>query len=338
MRRTWTGIISALGLLLLILDAKTALNGAAEGIRLSLMTVIPSLLPFFILSMLLTSTLTGQRFHLLKPFGKLCGMPKGCESLLIIGLLGGYPVGAQAVSQAYRAGQLDKLNAQRMLGFCSNAGPAFLFGMVAVKFSSQWTAWALWGIHVISALLVGMLIPGKSDGSTILSTGKPITISEALERSVKTMAAVCAWVTVFRVIIAFLDRWFLWLLPVDVQAIVFGILELANGCCELEMIQNEGLRFITCAGILGLGGLCVTMQTVSVTGDLGTGLYFPGKLLQCTLSLFFAAILQYLLLPSAQRWQGAVYIMLITGAAFTLCAVFLRKKQKKSSIPVLVGV
>lgn len=338
MRRLWTGLVSALGLMLLILDAKTALNGAADGIELCLMTVIPSLLPFFILSILLTSSLMGQRIRLLEPLGRLCGMPKGSESLLVIGLLGGYPVGAQSVAQAYRSGQLSRRDAQRLLGFCSNAGPAFLFGMVAMKFSSAWIAWVLWGIHILSALIVGILLPGKSDGSAEIRAGIPMTVPEALERSVKIMVSVCAWVTVFRVIIAFFDRWFLWLLPTDGQVAVIGILELANGCCELELIQSEGLRFILCAGILALGGLCVAMQTVSVTAQLGTGWYFPGKLLQCAVSVFLAASVQFFLFPATHRSSAAIYILLISGSVLALSVFLMRKKQKNSSIPALVGV
>ena len=42
----WTGLTGAAGMLVLILDAKTALAGAKEGIQLCLYTVIPSLFPF----------------------------------------------------------------------------------------------------------------------------------------------------------------------------------------------------------------------------------------------------------------------------------------------------
>ena len=39
---------AALGMLVLILDSKTALAGAREGIDLCIRTVIPSLFPFFL--------------------------------------------------------------------------------------------------------------------------------------------------------------------------------------------------------------------------------------------------------------------------------------------------
>ena len=337
-RRIWTGSLSALGLLLLILDAKTALSGASEGLSLCLRSVIPSLFPFFVLSILLTDALTGLRFPLLRPLGKLCGIPRGGESLLAVGLLGGYPVGAQCAAQAYRAGQLSRQDARRMLGFCSNAGPAFLFGMVAAKFPAAWMVWALWGIHILSAIVVGSLLPGKLDGAVRLSQGKQESLSGAVRRSITVMAGVCGWVVLFRVIIAFIGRWCLWLLPESAQVAVTGLLELANGCCDLCRISNPGLRFIVCSGILGFGGICVTMQTVSVTEGLGLGYYLPGKLLQGLISLFLSAFLQSLVFPAEERTYIPAIWLIGTVIILSLSIIVLHKFEKRSSNPAAVGV
>ena len=58
-----------------------------------------------------------------------------------------------------------------------------------------------------------------------------------------------------------------------------------HGCCSLTRIENIALRFITCSGILALGGICVTLQTASVTQGLSIKYYYRGKLLQCIFSL-----------------------------------------------------
>lgn len=300
--RFWTGLIGAIGLLVLILDAKTALGGAKDGVSLCLYTVIPSLFPFFVLSILLNSSLSNVNVGFLRPLGRLCGIPAGGESLLLLGMLGGYPVGAQCISEAYRSKRLNRRDAHRMLGFCSNAGPAFIFGMGSCIFESQKALWALWGIHVLSALLVGVLLPNKSCGSCSLSQSERITVSQALEKGIKSIAVVCGWVVLFRVLLAFVQRWFLWLLPAELQVFTIGILELSNGCYELTDLTSQGMRFILCAGMLGFGGVCVAMQTISVSKELGTGLYFPGKVLQCVLSLFLACLMQGLLFTEPERY------------------------------------
>lgn len=291
-------LLAALGFSLLILDAKTALSGAQDGINLCIRTVIPSLFPFFVLSILLTGLLSGRNIPFLRPIGRFLGIPSGAEALMVIGFLGGYPVGAQSIAQACQNGQLSERDAKRMLGFCNNAGPAFLFGMTASLFHAPAAPWALWGIHIISALLASVVLPKGPGTAASLSPGGEMSLQKALSRSVRVMAEVCGWVVLFRVVIAILQRWCLWLLPETVQLVLTGILELTNGCCGLASLAGEGLRFLLCACFLGFGGICVAMQTLSVTGPLGPGAYFPGKGLQCCFSFFLAAAAQRLLFPA----------------------------------------
>ena len=111
-----TGGLAALGFLLLILDSQTAFQGATRGIELCLRTVIPSLVPFFILSILLTESLAGRTMPILRPIGRLLRIPSGSEGILLIGLLGGYPSGAQSAAQSCRSGRMSLSACRRMLG------------------------------------------------------------------------------------------------------------------------------------------------------------------------------------------------------------------------------
>ena len=324
-RRIWSAVFAALGMLMLILDTNAALRGAVQGIELCLGVVVPSLLPFFVLSMLLTSCLNGTNLRLLRPLGRLCGIPAGAESLLMVGLMGGYPVGAQAVAAAYRDGQLSEATAKRLLGFCSNAGPAFIFGIVACKFSEFWIPWALWGIHIISSLAVGCILPGKKSEEIQLLRNAPVSMPLALRSSISVLSTVCGWIILFRVIIAFLQRWIMWLLPDAGQITLIGLLELSNGCCELELIENTGLRLVICSGLLAFGGLCVTMQTASTCGTLGLGMYLPGKLMQTVISTLLAYLVQ-LTLPDEHRILIPAALIFLIPGTLTLFAVILKKR------------
>jgi len=318
--RMITAFVSSIGIAALIFDSKTAITGAAEGIEICIRTVIPSLLPFFVLSTSLTNAVSGASIPFLSPIGRLCGIPRGAESLLVIGLLGGYPVGAQGISQAYCGGSLTKKEAHRLLGFCSNAGPAFIFGIAGSLFQSQKTVFFLWGIHILSALIVGMLLPDKSNGKTHVRTSAQISFPAALSKAIRILSGVCGWIILFRILIAFLDRWVLWILPEAARLLLIGSLELANGCHNLLQTQSEQLRFILAAVILGFGGICVGMQTISVTRELGTGFYFPGKLLQGLISLVlsvFAAQLLY------RFMKNGVLLILLAGAAGVILLLIL---------------
>lgn len=291
----WTSLIASAGLIILILDARTALTGAKEGISLCINTVIPSLFPFFVLSSIVNTAFMGKEIKILRPIGKLCGIPNGGESLLLLGLIGGYPVGAQGIEQAYVNGYISNESAKRMLGFCNNAGPAFIFGMLSGLFENKVALWILWGIHIFSALITGILLPNKTNTNCKLPEQKNITLSESVRIGIKTMAQVCAWVVLFRVILAFCSRWFLWILANEIQVIFFGLLELSNGSIALYDVANSGLRFILCACFLSFGGLCVAMQTISVTRKSAVGYYFPGKIIQTFISLILSSVLQLFL-------------------------------------------
>lgn len=337
-KRIFTTFFSVAGLLLLILDARTALQGAREGIRLCLYTIVPSLLPFFFLSMLLTGALMGTTVGFLRPLGAILGIPAGSESLLITGILGGYPTGAQAVAQNWRNGYLDANNANRMMVICNLAGPAFLFGIVGSQFSSVSVAWMLWMIHVLSALFTAAMLPKPIQQFTSVRRGTPISVTEAVSRSIRVMATVCGWIVLFRVILAFLGRWFLWMLPISLQVLIFGLLELANGCCALHQIPHEGLRFILASAMLSFGGLCVCMQTASVTSGLDFRGYVPGKLLQTAISIILALFIQSFLFASSEQLAVFPIIAPLLLAVLWLGVKFLRKQKNNSRIFPAVGV
>ncbi len=330
-------IAAAVCMAVLIFDTKTAIYAGSEGMKLCISTLIPSLFPFFIVSAMLTSELMGHPIPILSGLGRLLRIPVGAESVVIVGLLGGYPVGAQAVKSAYDSGCLQRKDAKRMLAFCSNAGPAFLFGVGARLFPELKYCWLLWGIHILSSFLVAVITPGGSREAIRLSPGAPVSVTRALRKAIETMALVCGWVVVFRVILGFGERWFLWLLPSRAQLLAGGLLELAGGCCSLLRLGSLGERFMLCSLFLGFGGFCVLLQTKSVTEGLDFSLYLPGKLTQSAISLLLCIPVQ-LMLPHSERiavsWPVAAVCVIICLSY----GIFTGKKQKSSSIPALHGV
>ena len=337
-KRIFHGGLAALGIFLLILDSRTALKGAQEAIELCLSSVIPSIFPFLVLSGILMPAMCGINVPFFRPLSRILGIPTGTEGIFLTGILGGYPTGAQAVHQAWKQGQLSKDDAQRMLGFCSNAGPSFLFGILGTKFSDHWMLWALWIIHILSAMLVAIVLPRNSCANRCITPAFHVTLTQSLKKAVVTMGYICGWVMLFRVMLAFLDRWFLWLLPVDVRVSVYGFLELANGCCSGDLISSAGMRFILISGMLAFGGICVAMQTASVTDQLGMGHYIPGKLLQTCISIFLSMIVQLLVFPASEKVVVSPAFLLMFLILILLFAFIPRKTKKRGSIPSPVAV
>ena len=298
-------------MMLLILDTKTALQGTTQGVELCIRTVIPALFPFFVCSGYLTGNIGKIGIPFLRPLGRLCRIPQGSEGILLVGLLGGYPVGAQAVSNAYDSGALTKKDAHRMLGFCNNAGPSFLFGMLPAFFSGIHIVWVIWLIHILSAIAVGMLLPGGTQNKIPCPKGQGMTISKSMENAIRCMGIICGWVVLFRMILTVLDRWVFWIFPNSVAVLISGLLELTNGCFNLETIQHEPTRFALAILFLSAGGWCVEMQTASVTKDLGMGAYFPGKVLQTGIGLFLCGFVTPVLFPGEDLLTLQLFALLL---------------------------
>lgn len=329
---------SAIALFLLILSPQLAAEGASIGLQQCIRTVVPSLFPFFFLSGILCRVVSGIRFPPLRVICKRLGIPSGCEAILALGFLGGYPVGAQSVVTAWEERRITTQTARRMLGFCSNAGPSFIFGIAGTYFTSSLIPWVIWGIHIVSALLVGLLLPGKETiaGKTIETKCKHFSVTDILKSSVRTTALVCGWIILFRTLIHYLNIVVLSPLTPVVQVTLAGLLELANGCMALGNIIGEGERFVLCSTMLAFGGLCVMLQTCSVTEKLGTGYYFPGKMLHALLSLIISSIVSAFLFPYGLKilWRPA----LLATCAVPITMLFIRKTRNKGGNCTECGV
>lgn len=134
---------------------------AREGVALCLQTVLPSLFPFFVLSSLLVQSdvprlLSRAMAGVMYP---LFGVSGAGASALILGLLGGYPVGARTVAELYGRGEIAREEAEQLLAFCNNSGPGFFLGVCGTAvFGSARAGMYLYLIHVGAALVTGVLL------------------------------------------------------------------------------------------------------------------------------------------------------------------------------------
>lgn len=290
-KRMW----QALGLLgvmaLLLVRSAVAGEAVRRGLTLCARSIIPALFPYFVVSGLFTSLgfaeSVGRR---LAPVTEhLFGVGGAGASALFLGLLGGYPVGGRTAGQLYRAGRLEKDEAQRLLAFCNNAGPSFILGVVGLGcFQSLRAGVLLYVIHALSAVLVGVL--QKKKGRPRRSAPRPLSPPEkilpAFIRSVQdsagAMVRICGFVVFALVVQALLAE-----LTGITHPAALGFIELTGGVVRLGSSPSD---FVWAATLLGWGGLSVHGQTAAVLA--GTGLrmdrYFLGKLLQAAVSAVLA--------------------------------------------------
>lgn len=323
------GIACVIAMTALIFDAEYALLGAKDGVKLCLFTVIPALYPFCVLSIIFRSIVSGTRIKLLAPMERFCGIPIGSGIIFLIGVLGGYPVAAICIEQARKAGNLSDADAGRMAVFCNNAGPAFIFGMLPCLFNSFTTVIIIWIIQLVSAIIVGFILPNKSKNQIMISKQTNTTLKKALESASNSMVQVCSIVILFRVIITIISRWFLWLLTPELKTALIGIMELTNGVIELKQISSEINRMILSCALLSFGGLCVALQAVSISSAIKPSVYLLGKLLQCGISMTIAYALQSIAHPELR----SSFLIIATITVITICTVKIIQKKKIVAIP-----
>lgn len=102
------------------------------GLQLWFNKMIPSLLPFMILSgMMVRLNLTEYFAKILSPFlTPLLRIRLNGIYAIVIGFLCGFPMGAKTIAELYSCGKLTKKEASFLLAFCNNIGPVYFISFV----------------------------------------------------------------------------------------------------------------------------------------------------------------------------------------------------------------
>ena len=298
----WVPLISAcVAMLALVFCPDAAADAARSGLRLCAEMLVPSLLPFFVVSGLLRAWgLPGVLARLLEPVtARLWGVDAACVSAFLLGILGGYPLGAAMIGRLRADGAITRAEGERALAFCSNTGPAFLLGAAGTGvFHSRAAGFALYGAHVLAAVLVGMLLAPKTryDAPRERSCVAVASVSEALPQAVRdtvdALLTVCAFVVLFSVLTGLASEYLAALAGqlsaltgmelTAARALFTGLLEIGGGLGAMRGLAPTGANLALCAFLLSFGGLAVWCQTLGVIAesDLTARRYLPGKLLQ----------------------------------------------------------
>ena len=115
-------------------DAGAVRDSVAEALALCARSVVPSLFPFLVASSALLALGFGELAApwlagLMEP---LFRVPGAGSAALVLGLVGGYPIGAKTAADLYRENLVSREEAERLLAFCNNSNPVFLISVLGV--------------------------------------------------------------------------------------------------------------------------------------------------------------------------------------------------------------
>jgi len=337
---------------------------AKEGLLLCYNVIIPSLFPFFVLSSMVVETGAARYLGIIcesfmRPLFNVGG---NCAAAFGLGFIGGYPVGAKTVITLYESGACTRAEAERLLSFCNNSGPAFIFGVVgAGVFGSSKIALLLYLAHTVSSVLVGICFRrwgAKTEAQSApppqlyKSAPLPEAFAHSVSSSFTSTLGICGFVIFFTVFIkllfisgaipalsaglgALLSP--LGLTPQWAERLLTGLIEISSGVWTLRGAAGTITGSVAMAAfMLGWAGLSVHSQVLSFIGTSGLSVktYILGKLAQAAISaglIFLLARFIPMSLPAvalAQNLTGYAGItfgraIAISGVgAAAICALF----------------
>ena len=315
----------------LVIFSKSNLSAAKTGLLLWANQVVPSLLPFFMATEMLSyTTIVSKIGKFLDPIMRPLFNVPGCGAYaFIMGIISGYPVGAKIVSNFRLQGLCTKEEAERLVAFTNNSGPLFILGTIGISFFGNTLIGILLLItHVLAGISVGILFrfwKRKQTNIKFSQTYSPIDTSkdmvsfsnlgEVLGKSIlsaiNSVMVIGGFVVLFSVVLSILDKSHLlqigssFLSPLlkafgitDSRfsvSLLSGFLELTNGVKQVALIPYKciSVNIILAAFLLGFGGFSVLLQVFSITAktDISIKAYFYGKVLHGLLAASYTFLM-----------------------------------------------
>ncbi len=274
------GLLLFLGLILVF--PSIAFAGARNGLLLWWDILLPTLLPFMIISgLIIRLRITRVLSILLYPIFKhiLPISKEGCYPVFI-GFLAGYPVGAKTTADLRQQGVLSTKEAQVLCAFTNNASPMFVLSFIATSN----LATPKIGLHLLlllilssylSALLWYFVISKKSyqccntvnaTNSTVINVYPKFQfemVDDAILCAFEVVTKVGGYILLFSVLASFLTS-----LPIPfgpITATFTGILEITTGNHNISALAiSLKEKIVLISTITAFGGLSGFAQTKSV--------------------------------------------------------------------------
>lgn len=317
-------------ILSLVKNPSISLNSAKNGLFLWFNILLPSLLPFFILSELfITSGLVNHFGKLLGPIMKHIFNISGEGSFpLIMSFVSGYPLGAKLTSRLRSLNIISKPEGDRLITLASTSGPSYILGSVLIGMLSINNLKGLMIIpHYLGAITVGLVfscssrrnslklkyerVPSKnaSYSNNHNTASLSSLISDSVKDSVNSILVIGGFVIIYNVIIdILLSSKLIYSFIIDISnlfsinpellnGIFAGFIELTTGCHRISSMDIHMLnKFLILNFLIGFGGLSILSQAISfiTQTDISIKKYLVSKVLHGFISTIYTYILYFL--------------------------------------------
>lgn len=342
--------ISAIAIIIIFLQAfifhpKAIADAVIEGLRLCAEKVIPSLFPFMVFSSVISKT---ALFHNIsrraeKITQKILRISGIGFSSVVLGFLGGYPVGAKNVYDLYNKKLISENEARRLFCWCSNPSPAFVISAVGVfMLSSYKSGIILYASTLLSAFVIGFVSRFFADNTHTYEKRpqflQPKSIfTDSVAETGEAMLGICGWLLTFCSIISVIE---LYTTQNSSVILIKSIAEVTSGC---QNAADNNLSLPLIAAVLGFGGFAVIFQIAGYMKAIGLPMkhFVCTKILNGALNAFFCSVLMKIfpqVTPAAANISVGKHIFPISNTIITavilliMCTVFILEVDNKKKL------
>lgn len=286
---------------LLFFFPETSSEGAKNGLLLWSGTIVPTLLPFFLLTGIMNKY---HAFHFVSYlffpiYRKFPWLNRDLAYTLILGFLCGYPLGAKIINDLVLTGSYTKKEGQCLLSVCNNVSPMFTIGYtltlvlknqlsIPIFFFCLYAPNFCYFFYLMATAQRKKMFQDHQITSSFFTQK---TMDEIIFDSLRSIFSVGVYIMIFSIGANFLKM----LDPVPfVTDFFIGILEITTAVTHFGSMQiSLGNKALILCAISSFGGLCAAAQTMTVcrSGKLSLKKYLFTKTAFAALSCCLAWLL-----------------------------------------------
>ena len=241
----------------LIINPKICEKSVAYSIILCSRVLIPSLFPFGVCMLCIMKSGIAEKLNFIAPFTRLLKLSPFAFVIMVMSMLGGYPIGAKLINDAVIQGSLSSKDARHLLNFCVNAGPGFIVSAVGVGLiKNQKIGYIFLVSHITASLLICIFSKGvkASEKKNIRNLSPTENLVTSAGESANAILSICSFVILFGVITAYIEHYSKQLK--FLKPLVY-ITEITNAITKTNNIYLISF-------LLGFSGLCIWCQVLCV--------------------------------------------------------------------------
>lgn len=287
----------------IIISPSKYISASLNGISAWTFNVLPCVLPFMILTKILSSLETTEKFSkkFFAPIGKIYKTSPFAGYAFLMSIISGYPVGAKIICDLYEDKKITKTDAHKMTSFCSNSGPMYIIGTVGCLLLNDYIAGIIILIsHIFSALINGLLyrkIKIKEDNSNeILHQSSSTSFGEIVYSSIQSILVVGGIICLFFIIIEWLTSLFN-IFPLPLKCLFEGIIEITKASIDICRFLPKIVAIFLLSIVITFGGISTILQSIAILKKVGikTTLFVFQKFTQAIFAGIIALILSIII-------------------------------------------